>query len=264
MALPPPREERNQEATIYVGDLDERVDDSLLWELMLQAGPVVNVHIPKDKLTQAHQGYGFVEFSTPQNAEYAIKIMNMVPLFGKPIKVNKAQQPSKARTLEVGANLFVGNLDPEVDEKLLYDTFNAFGVIIGTPKIMRDPDTGESRGFGFINFDCFEASDAAIEAMNGQYLCNRPISVSYAIKKGTKGERHGSEAERLLAAKNAQNRQRPHMMFGTMPMRPFMPPVPVMPNAPFMPMPPIISPMAPNMMPPVMMHHQPYMPMPPM
>lgn len=73
--------------------------------------------------------------------------------------------------------------------QLLYDTFSAFGVVTGTPKIMRDPDTGNSKGFGFISYDCFEASDAAIEAMNGQYLCNRAISVSYAYKKDTKGER---------------------------------------------------------------------------
>ena len=33
-----------------------------------------------------------------------------------------------------------------------------------------------------------QAADAAIEAMNGQYLCNRAISVSYAFKKDTKGE----------------------------------------------------------------------------
>ena len=40
----------------------------------------------------------------------------------------------------------MGNLDPEIDEKLLYDTFSAFGVILQTPKIMRDPDTGNSKG----------------------------------------------------------------------------------------------------------------------
>lgn len=62
---------------------------------------------------------------------------------------------------------------------------------------MRDPESGNSKGFAFINYASFEASDAAIDAMNGQYLCNRPISVSYAFKKDSKGERHGSAAERL-------------------------------------------------------------------
>lgn len=54
-------------------------------------------------------------------------------LFGKPIRVNKASAHQK--NLDVGANIFIGNLDPEVDEKLLYDTFSAFGVILQTPKV---------------------------------------------------------------------------------------------------------------------------------
>uniref|UniRef100_A0A8C5TCS5 Splicing factor 3B subunit 4 n=1 Tax=Malurus cyaneus samueli TaxID=2593467 RepID=A0A8C5TCS5_9PASS len=145
-------------------------------------------------------GYGFVEFLSEEDADYAIKIMNMIKLYGKPIRVNKASAHNK--NLDVGANIFIGNLDPEIDEKLLYDTFSAFGVILQTPKIMRDPDTGNSKGYAFINFASFDASDAAIEAMNGQYLCNRPITVSYAFKKDSKGERHGSAAERLLAAQN--------------------------------------------------------------
>eukprot|EP00212_Chloropicon_laureae_P009779 CAMPEP_0197500430 /NCGR_PEP_ID=MMETSP1311-20131121/61522_1 /TAXON_ID=464262 /ORGANISM="Genus nov. species nov., Strain RCC856" /LENGTH=127 /DNA_ID=CAMNT_0043046183 /DNA_START=602 /DNA_END=981 /DNA_ORIENTATION=+ len=125
----------------------------------------------------------------------------MVKLFDKPIRVNKSQTDRK--THEVGANLFVGNLDPEVDEKLLYDTFSAFGMVTTTPKIVRDPDTGMPKGFGFVSFQTFESSDAAIDAMDGQFLCNRPISVNYAFKKDGKGERHGTPAERLLAEKNA-------------------------------------------------------------
>ena len=34
------KEDRNQEATVYVGNLDDRVTDGLIWELFLQAGPV--------------------------------------------------------------------------------------------------------------------------------------------------------------------------------------------------------------------------------
>merc|ERR1719149_44746 len=137
----------------------------------------------------------------------------MIKMFGKPIRVNQASR-EKDETLDVGANIFVGNLDTEVDEKLVYDTMSAFGVIVQTPKIMRDPDTGNSLGFG--SFETFEASDAAIEAMNGQFLCNRPISVTYAIKKDSKGERHGSAAERLLAANNpnrSSGAARPNQFF---------------------------------------------------
>lgn len=91
--------------------------------------------MPKDRVTQMHQGYGFVEFMGEEDADYAIKIMNMIKLYGKPIRVNKASAHQK--NLDVGANIFIGNLDPEVDEKLLYDTFSAFGVILQTPKVCK-------------------------------------------------------------------------------------------------------------------------------
>ncbi|PAV76323.1 hypothetical protein WR25_16963 [Diploscapter pachys] len=192
--------ERNQDATLYVGGLDEKVNEAILWELMVQAGPVTSVNMPKDRVTGNHQGFGFVEFIGEEDADYAMKILNMIKLYGKPIKVNKASAQEK--NMDVGANIFVGNLDPEVDEKLLYDTFSAFGVILQVPKIMRDPDSGSSKGFAFINFASFEASDMAMEAMNGQFLCNRAITVSYAFKRDSKGERHGTAAERMLAAQN--------------------------------------------------------------
>lgn len=224
-------EDRNQDASIYVGGLDGQVTDALLWELFLQAGPVVNVHMPKDRVTGIHQGYGFVEFLGEDDADYAMKIMNMIKLYGKPIRVNKAS--SHRKNLDIGANIFIGNLDPEVDEKLLYDTFSAFGVILQTPKIMRETESGNSKGFAFINYASFEASDATIEAMNGQYLCNRAITVSYAFKKDSKGDRHGSAAERLLAAQNPLSQSdRPHQMFADGPPAPPMmmiPPPP--PNA---------------------------------
>ena len=122
----------------------------------------------------------------------------MIKLFGMPIKVNKASSSqSGAPVYDIGANLFIGNLDAEVDEKLLYDTFSAFGAINGNPKVMRENDGGGSKGFGFVAFESFEASDNAIEAMNGQYLCGKAINVGYAFKKNSStNERHGSQAER--------------------------------------------------------------------
>ncbi|KAF8065905.1 SF3B4 [Scenedesmus sp. PABB004] len=261
--------DRNQDATLYVGNLDPQVTEELVWELFIQAGPVVNVYMPKDRVTNAHQGYGFVEFRAEEDADYAMKVLNMVKFFGKSIRLSKSSQDRNEA--EVGANLFVGNLDGEVDEKLLYDTFSAFGVIVNTPKLMRDPDTGNSKGFAFVSYDCFEASDAAIEAMNGQYLCGRAITVSYAYKKDTKGERHGTPAERLLAAQRRANQAtqtRPHTLFAAGPQQQMqhIPEGAVMgappPQPPVMGLPP--PPMAPwHMPPPPGMFPPPGMPPPP-
>lgn len=215
--------DKNPEATCFIGSIDLKVTEEILWELCTQVGPVVHVYFPKDRVTGEHQGYGFVEFKTPEDAAYAIKILNMVKLYGKPIKVASSQGTDKDSG-DVGANLFIGNLDPDVDETLLHTTFSAFGVVVNNPKIMRDPDTGMSKGFGFVSFADFEASDTAIDVMDGQYLGGRPISVNYAFKKDStgmaRGERHGTPAERLLAAQKKLNEpesMRPHTMFASGP-----------------------------------------------
>lgn len=223
--------EQDKEATVYIGNIDERVTDSLVWELMLQAGRIVNVHLPKDRVTQSHQGYGFVEFISEEDAEYAARIMNQVRLYGKPIRVNKVRLLSlytislhrinqklmngtkqasadKQKTVEVGAELFIGNLDPMVDEKTLYDTFSRFGSLTSPPKIARD-EAQLSKGYGFVSYSNFEASDDAIANMNGQYLMNKDISVQYAYKKDGKGERHGDEAERMLASQAKKHNVQP-------------------------------------------------------
>merc|ERR1712176_125425 len=95
--------------------------------------------------------------------------------------------------------------DPEVDDQLLYNTFSAFGQVLSA-KVMYEDD-GSSRGFAFVNFADFDSSDTAIAHMNGQFLSNRAVHVSYAYKKDTKGEKHGSETERLFAAKMQTTKQ---------------------------------------------------------
>jgi len=197
--------EKNQEATVYVGNLDEKVTDTILWDLFTQVGVVADVHIPCDRVNQNHYGYAFVELQSEADAEYAAKVMGGVKLYGRPLKVNRASADRK--NLDVGANLFVGSLDERVDESMLLECFRAFGNVLSV-KVAREGEsnTGRSRGFGFVSYDDFEASDAAIEGMNGQYLCNRPIVVNYAFKKDAKaGERHGGAAERLLAAQAKQS-----------------------------------------------------------
>lgn len=66
-----------------------------------------------------------------------------------------------------------------------------------------------SKGYGFISYADFDASDAAIESMDGQFLLNKPVTVQYAYKKDGKGERHGDQAERELAAQAKRNNVQP-------------------------------------------------------
>lgn len=180
-------EHRNQDATVYVGNLDSSCTEDLLTELFVQVGRVQSVYMPKDKLSGTHNGYGFVEFLDVMDADYAIQVLNMIKLFGRPIRVSKSalndQQTSGNK--EIGAKLFLGNLDPtEVDEQLLYDTFSAFGKFTRPCVIARDEATNQSKGYAFVSYDNFQSSDTAIEIMNNQYLGNRQIVVQVRIQSG--------------------------------------------------------------------------------
>ncbi|KAH9161474.1 hypothetical protein EDB89DRAFT_2157637 [Lactarius sanguifluus] len=101
--------------------------------------------------------------------------------------MEEGQASSDKKQLDVGANLFIGSLDENVDRRLLYDTFSAFGMMATTAKIARDPQTGQSKGYRFVSYTDFESADAAIESMNGQFFMNKPITVQYVFKKDGKG-----------------------------------------------------------------------------
>ncbi len=54
----------------------------------------------------------------------------------------------------MGANIWIGNLDPDVDEKMLYDTFSVFGVILSTNVTYKLLDY-ERSGNWYVQRVCF-------------------------------------------------------------------------------------------------------------
>lgn len=206
---------RNPESTLYFGNLDERVTENILWELSLQFVPPVHVHIPRDRVSGCHQGFGFVELPTEEDAEYVSKVLSGIKLFGKNIRVNRSTLHTKINSTSnttdsknnneivgVGANLFISSLSSEVDQNTLINAFSNFGNLLQAPKLVRETkeDSSISKAFAFLSFDSFESADSAIDGLNGHYLGSQPISVCYAFRKDIPGQRHGSPAERILAS----------------------------------------------------------------
>ncbi|XP_053307772.1 RNA-binding protein 7 [Spea bombifrons] len=72
--------------TLFVGNLDPRATEELLFELFLQAGPAVNVKIPKDKDGKPKQ-FAFVNFKHEESAPYGMNLLNGIKLFGRPLKI---------------------------------------------------------------------------------------------------------------------------------------------------------------------------------
>ncbi|XP_064325950.1 splicing regulator RBM11 isoform X2 [Phalacrocorax carbo] len=86
MSRPGRPEEAEAGRTLFVGNLESRVREEILYELFLQAGPLTKVTICKDKEGKP-KSFGFVCFKHEESVHYAIALLNGIRLYGRPIKV---------------------------------------------------------------------------------------------------------------------------------------------------------------------------------
>ncbi|NWF50911.1 MAG: RNA-binding protein [Ignavibacteriaceae bacterium] len=79
----------------------------------------------------------------------------------------------------MSTKLFVGSLPWSVDDELLKETFQSHGKVISA-KVVKDRETGRSRGFGFVEMEDSTDAKNAIEALNESELKGRNIVVNEA------------------------------------------------------------------------------------
>ena len=90
------------------------------------------------------------------------------------------------------AKLYVGNLSFEVTDDALQQLFSGNGFKVESARVIRDMDTGRSRGFGFVELGAEEDMARAITQLNGFNLGGRVLQVSEArpqAPRGGRGER---------------------------------------------------------------------------
>lgn len=81
--------------------------------------------------------------------------------------------------------LYVGNLPYSVNDAALADLFSEHGQVLSASVVL-DRQTGRSRGFGFVEMED-AAAEAAIEAMSGQEIDGRALTVNEAKPRESRG-----------------------------------------------------------------------------
>ena len=76
-------------------------------------------------------------------------------------------------------NIFVGNLSYQTTEDEIQSAFSAYGTVERV-SIIRDRDSGQSRGFGFVEMPNAEEAERAIQNMNGRQMSGRALNVNEA------------------------------------------------------------------------------------
>lgn len=94
-------------------------------------------------------------------------------------------------------NIFVGNLSYGATEDSLRSMFESYGAV-DRVSLVTDRDTGQARGFGFVEMSNNAEADRAIAELNGRELDGRALNVNEARPKGDRpsGNRFGSGGNR--------------------------------------------------------------------
>ncbi|KAG8368333.1 hypothetical protein BUALT_Bualt15G0034700 [Buddleja alternifolia] len=194
---PPPQQKQNNpiqsssedNKTIWIGDLQQWMDDGYLQSCFSQAGEVVTVKIIRNKQTGHSERYGFIEFDSHASAEKVLQTYNgnMMPNTEQPFRLNWAAFSTGDRRPEIGSDLsiFVGDLATDVTDALLHDTFASRYPSVKSAKVVVDPNSGRSKGYGFVRFGDENERSRAMTEMNGAFCSSRPMRVSVATPKKT-------------------------------------------------------------------------------
>ena len=84
-------------------------------------------------------------------------------------------------------NMYVSNLSFHTNEEALRALFTPFGNVTSA-KVINDRDSGQSRGFGFVEMDVEAEGQAAMKSLNNKEIEGRALSVSIAKEKAPRSD----------------------------------------------------------------------------
>lgn len=213
----------NSSKSIYVGNIDPRVNKEQLYEIFIQFGIVNKIRYPKDKISQNYQGYAFIEFSNENDLNYILKLANakssnngnIIRLYDRWLRIrrtgdnnnnnsNKTKNESNKSNENINdiplAKIAIENLDNTIDLKTITRIINKFGKIYKPIEFFNDDEDNSLNIVRncYTYFNYYRDADNAIKTLNGTHIGNQNVIVKYAKRpQGQKGY-YGSKIDRLM------------------------------------------------------------------
>jgi nucleolin len=100
-------------------------------------------------------------------------------------RISPEPNDANNRVKSMTSKLFIGNLGFSTDEAQLRSAFEAIGALVSAV-VVKDRSTGQSRGFGFVEYRSGSDAERAMESLNGSMLDGRAIRVSVANERGAR------------------------------------------------------------------------------
>ena len=203
-------EQKAQFTNIYVKNLDAEITDDEFRDMFGKYGEVTSAVVQRDEEGRS-KGFGFVNYRDHENAQTAVDALHDSEYKGRKLFVARAQKKSEReeelrRSYEQakmeklskyqGVNLYIKNLEDDMDDEKLRAEFEPFGTITSC-KIMRD-EKGQSKGFGFVCYSSPEEATKAVAEMNNKMIGSKPLYVSLAQRREVRRQ----QLESQIAARN--------------------------------------------------------------
>ncbi|KAL0849115.1 hypothetical protein ABMA28_013468 [Loxostege sticticalis] len=200
--LPP--EERDLR-TVFCMQLSQRIRAKDLEEFFSSVGKVRDVRLITCNKTRRFKGIAYIEFKDAESVPLALGLTGQ-KLLGVPIIVQHTQAeknrvgntlPNLApKTSNGPTRLYVGSLHFNITEDMLRGIFEPFGKIDHI-QLMTDPETGKSKGYGFLTFHHATDAKKAMEQLNGFELAGRPMKVGNVTERTDGGSSTRFDADEL-------------------------------------------------------------------
>lgn len=200
---------------IYVRGLPSTITDDSFLELCRAFGPISSSKAIIDQKTGECKGYGFAMFENEKDCEEAIEELNKSGYQASYAKVGQESFSSRLRHLqdETSTNIYISNLPLDITEETLEVLFSPYPTV--SSRILRDPQSGISRGVGFARMGDREAASAIIDKFSGHNIegSSAPLQVRFA----------DSPAQKKLKSQSARRRVVRHQPLAGFSVRPMMP-----------------------------------------
>jgi RNA recognition motif-containing protein len=181
---------------LFVAGLPEAITEDVLRQLFeATGGKVIDVSLPRDRATGRPRGFGFVTFSTNEEAASARDSLDGSLQAGRAISVRpfssepprRGEQRTEAAPPAEDRTLYVGNLPYDISQQELTQLLTDAGVTpIARIHLPVGPD-GRMRGFGFVTMATSEAANSAIITMRNFEVRGRRVMANIAHPRGAPG-----------------------------------------------------------------------------
>lgn len=195
-----PREDDSEARSVFVSQLAARLtarDLGYFFEEKLGEGTVMDSRIVTDRISRRSKGIGYVEFRSIELVDKAISLSGTI-VMGLPIQIQHTEAernrlhpgdgnlnlPPGVSAPHGGMQLYVGSLHFNLTESDIKQVFEPFGELEFVD-LHRDPQTGRSKGYAFVQYKRAEDARMALEQMEGFELAGRTLRVNTVHEKGS-------------------------------------------------------------------------------